>query len=232
MPSDPRPLCHIPVGEQISHGQAGPEVNRDLESLFGLARSFSSCVSKIADYLNSNTSGGFGLGNSGSGGGTGGGGSTMPPPIIFRGGELPVTRVSSGSSFTVMDGFSGILMIDATADITVTLRPPLPGIPLVLVHSGGAFTITVNDDTAAAIGTLAQFEIAIPGVKESSVAVPLWHTGLVVFTVGGGLRLKDDVTVVGSGNGMVLQSPNGNYHRISVDNAGALSTSDLGAAPP
>jgi hypothetical protein len=47
-----------------------------------------------------------------------------------------------------------------------------------------------------------------------------------------GADSTDDLIVDASAKGVVLKSPNGHYWRVSVSNAGALSTADLGTAKP
>jgi hypothetical protein len=47
-----------------------------------------------------------------------------------------------------------------------------------------------------------------------------------------GAITTDDLIVDNTAKGLVLKSPNGHYWRISVSNAGALSTTDLGTTAP
>lgn len=46
------------------------------------------------------------------------------------------------------------------------------------------------------------------------------------------LRRSGDVLVNDSSRGLILRSPNGNYWRATIDNAGAVTWTNLGATPP
>jgi hypothetical protein len=58
----------------------------------------------------------------------------------------------------------------------------------------------------------------------------------VAVTVGGGgsgdVDTLNDVIVDNSAKGLVLKSPDAHYWRLTVDNAGALTTTDLGTVKP
>jgi len=56
--------------------------------------------------------------------------------------------------------------------------------------------------------------------------------GTWVAVYGGRVDTLDDVIVDDSANGLVLKSPDAHYWRITVDNAGALTTTDLGTVKP
>jgi hypothetical protein len=45
-------------------------------------------------------------------------------------------------------------------------------------------------------------------------------------------KTTNDVVVDSSTNGFVLQSPDGTYWRITVDNSGNITANDIGSVPP
>ena len=49
---------------------------------------------------------------------------------------------------------------------------------------------------------------------------------------GSGVDTTDDVIIDDSDSGLVLKSPDGDYWRIQVTNAGALTVTNLGATKP
>ena len=49
---------------------------------------------------------------------------------------------------------------------------------------------------------------------------------------GSGVDTTDDVIIDDSDSGLVLKSPDGDYWRIQVTNAGALTITNLGATKP
>lgn len=63
-----------------------------------------------------------------------------------------------------------------------------------------------------------------------SAALTRLHTETAQL-VNGILDGKNDA-VYEAGVGVVLQSPDGHFWRLSVDNAGAVSTTDLGTDKP
>lgn len=56
--------------------------------------------------------------------------------------------------------------------------------------------------------------------------------GTWVAIYGGRVDTVDDVIIDDSTNGLVLKSPDDHYWRVTVDNAGALTTTDLGTVKP
>ena len=49
---------------------------------------------------------------------------------------------------------------------------------------------------------------------------------------GSGVDTTDDVIIDDSDSGLVLRSPDGDYWRVQIDNAGALVTTNLGTTKP
>jgi hypothetical protein len=49
---------------------------------------------------------------------------------------------------------------------------------------------------------------------------------------GSGVDTTDDVIIDDSDSGLVLRSPDGDYWRIQITNAGALTTTNLGTTKP
>jgi hypothetical protein len=47
-----------------------------------------------------------------------------------------------------------------------------------------------------------------------------------------GVTTTDDVIVASPTKGVVLQSPNGHYWRLSISNTGTISSTDLGTTSP
>lgn len=70
--------CRIPQVVKQSTGQAGPEVNRDLEILFAAVNDLIRCVAKVATYLESKSGGTFGSNAASGETGAGGTGGTRP----------------------------------------------------------------------------------------------------------------------------------------------------------
>src|SRR4051812_45062946 len=135
MPSSPTPICNRPEIKIQSTGQAGPEVNRDLEVLFSNVNGILRCVAKLASFADSLSAGGFGPGN-----GTAGSIDPNSGGNLGRQGQAPgfnpPLRIASGSDFTINEAFFGTVMVDPTADIAITLCTPVSGWPITIVHVG------------------------------------------------------------------------------------------------
>lgn len=73
---------------------------------------------------------------------------------------------------------------------------------------------------------------------QGGTAGQYYHLDLADFNAVGGTRITkgtdttDDLIVDDTAKGLVLKSPDGHYWRLSVDNAGALTTTDLGTSKP
>ena len=59
-----------------------------------------------------------------------------------------------------------------------------------------------------------------------------WNTFFSIDRMVRGVDTKDDLIVNNDATGVVLKSPDGHYWRVTVDNTGALTTTDLGTTKP
>ena len=59
-----------------------------------------------------------------------------------------------------------------------------------------------------------------------------WNNAFAGNRMVKGVDATDDVIVDTNSKGLVLRSPDGNYWRVAVSNAGALSATSLGATKP
>lgn len=159
MPGGTRPVCKINPVEQQSTGQAGPEVNRDLEVLFLTVNQLVRCVGKVADFLDSVNNGSSGGGSFGGGGGNNGGGGggfgsgdntlSMKDGAQFKTpGHFYYDRISTGADITLTPGCFGVYYITPTAAIAVTLPTTLWWGQWIIVVNGATAvgkTIDVKD---------------------------------------------------------------------------------------
>lgn len=236
MPGEARPVCQIPAVKMQSTGQAGPEVNRDIEVLFQTANDLIRCVGKLAVFANQVTSGGFATGEGFGGGGSGGsgpggtgpqgpGGATPGRPWMF---------VSSGSNLTLPEGFSGDVYVQPTADINVTLSTAGPGIaPRIynVAADGSGFDVALKNPATTTIATLQpQQWTDAPSVPDASL---LWGypAALAVWSMGGSLALIGNLAMLTAANG-ILTATSGNVFEMTLTAAGALVTTDTGLSVP
>lgn len=56
--------------------------------------------------------------------------------------------------------------------------------------------------------------------------------GQISFVSGRAIKYNNDVAVDDSGKGLLLKSPNGHYWRLTIDNAGAVTWTDIGTVLP
>lgn len=220
------PLCKQPPITQISTSLKWEDINRDLENLFRALNRVMRCQSKMADAIDSSTGGSFGSGDGSTSGGSGFGIGTGSQNPDFSGNG--VYRVSSGANVILPEGFSGYAMIDATANIDVTLPSPQSGKPITVMHTGTANTITLKTNAGTTIESLAIGYVAWCDPVEVAAGDAAWVTGTVVFNQGGVQITTSDFYFDSTGAGIVLKSPNGHYWRYTIDNTGATVTSDLG----
>jgi len=219
--------CKRPKVRQISTGQAGPQVNRDLETLFGAVNSLIECVSRVSDFLDSSHSGGF-AGGSGSGG-SGGGGGVVQPTLSLPGKQLVVE--SSSTDVTVPDGFDGHLFLTPAASIAVQMGRASYGGVVRIWHAGTSNTITLKDENAATIGTLKANERAVLVASVTAAGTITWGSVLVY---GGDGKLKSSADVVfrsSSAGPVLLDTTDGKYYRVKSTN-GVLGVTDLGTSEP
>lgn len=226
-----RPICEVPVPQKISTGQAGPEVNRDLETIFATLKDMIRCQKRIKLVLDAISQGAFTSGGTftiGGGSGSGGTGGTI---IIPQGsGSRPFVVYSDSNDFTLPTGFVGIVYIDATADIEVTLSDT-PGAAdeiTIINTSSTANSITLKDGVAT-IATLPA------GAKADIVALSTaagdwqWPTGVQVASSGGSLTLVGSLYLSDSGNGILFATA-GNVFEMTLSGAGVVATADQGSA--
>lgn len=99
-----------------------------------------------------------------------------------------------------------------------------------VLHLKAASTLTRNRDVTIpdVEGTIVVSTATWPNVNitgDLGVTGDITNDGNIEMAAG-------DLIAHDNTKGMVLQSPNGHYWRISVSNAGALSTADLGTSFP
>lgn len=232
MPGDPRQPCRIQPISQVSTGQAGAQIETDLNTLFATINTLARCVGKIADFLDAQGGGTF-AGGSGGGSSGSGSGSTGTGTGAGQSHAMFVQRVSTGSNYSVPYGFTGLLLIDATADINVTMPPPEAGFPVVVMNVGAAHTITLKDDLGSTINPPiihGGWTTLMP--IEDSANAPTWPAATVVFYPNGTIHTAGNVVITNNAMGLVLKSANGHYWLEAVDNAGSPSTGDQGTPTP
>ena len=227
-----RPACRIEPPVQISTGQAGKEINRDLENLFKTMRDVARCVGKIAGFLNQGNDGGFddgggggdsgsgGSGGSGSGGGTGGGGIGTDPVV-----EPAAQFYSTGSNITVPAMTSGIYKVVPSANIDVTLPAPTGCGTILIIHGGSANTATVKDDLGNTLCVLAAGQLTYIAPRQGATS-SLWPTKSVKVTATGQV-ITPSVYVNATSPGLILADGSGSYWRLDVSGAGVLSTTSV-----
>ena len=59
-----------------------------------------------------------------------------------------------------------------------------------------------------------------------------WNNAFAGNRMINGVDTTDDVIVDDNSKGLVLRSPDGDYWRISIDNAGTISGTNLGTTKP
>jgi hypothetical protein len=243
MPSEPRSICQHQEVKQQSTGQAGPEVNRDLEVIFRRLNQMGRCQAGLAEWVNSSSGGSFGAGNGGAGGSTGGGtggtgggvGGVGGTGGLRPGGSDFIRLPSWTSSFTVPLGFNGLIVVDPGASLTISLNTPLPDTCVQILHAGPAspeYILTINDDAAAAIGSLRPGMLGIATCFENTGIDPSWPSNLLIVAQNGQIILTQDVVIDDNTYGVIIRSPNGNYQRLTIRNTGQLEVFDLGAIAP
>lgn len=211
--------CKQAAIEQISTGQAGAEVNRDLESLFRAVNRLIRCVSKISDYIDGQTGNGFDAGN---GTGTGGGSVNDPPGSGATAGPEFMNE-SGGSDITLGDFMDGVVYYNPSGNINVTLGAAAYGTTLWVVHSGTANTITVKNAAGTTLATLSagQRSWHIPMPNTSGVIV---YGVTQVFGDDGRILMFADVQFDVSSHGPVVKDQtDGNKYRIRT-NMGLVNT--------
>lgn len=189
MPGNTRPACKLPEIVQISTGQAGAEVNRDLETLFKTCNSLIRCVGKLSDALDeayssgsttspTPTNGSVDGSGAGSGGGGGGGGGSISFPHF----------TSLSASATLPNGFDGIVFVAPGSNATITLPTPGRGGSVVVHHTGTSNTVTVNDDLSNTLAVLTAGEFITARQLEDGSQLAAWVTGAIVESKTGTTR--------------------------------------------
>lgn len=228
MPGDPRKPCLMPPIVQQSTGQAGPEVNRDLEVLFQAVNQLARCTGKISSYLD---------GGAGGGGFEGGGGSTNPPtppsPPVPHPPETPeFLLIDAGDDFTLPEEATGDIYINPSDDITVTLGTPRYGNRQRLFHVGTSKTITVNAPGAVLIDELETGQMLEPMVFPASDAEPEYASGALVMGKTGAVYTSHVLVFRDADAGLVQKDQtNGEFQRLEI-NAGTAAYDSEGATEP
>lgn len=228
MPGNPRKPCLMPPVVQQSTGQAGPEVNRDLEVLFEAVNQLARCTRKVSEYLDGGSSGG-GFG--------GGGGSTSPPnppsPPTPHPPETPdFLIINADASFTLPEEVSGDVFINPSTDVTVTLGTPMYGSRLRLFHIGTANTIAVETPASTLIDDLQPGQMMEPAVFPSDTNEPEWVTGVIVLGKTGTVYTSHSIVMRDPDAGFVQKDQtDGEFYRLEL-NSGSGTYDSEGATEP
>jgi len=232
MPGEAVPVCRRPPVTQISTGQAGAEVNRDLEVLFAEVNAIKRCIARVADFADGATGGAFagGSGSSGTGVNMGNSGTGGESAL-----QMPVYRITTGSNFTVPDGFTGVVMVVPSANIDVTLCNPIAEHPITIVHAGSkasGFVVTVKDNSGTTIDTMLPTGQMHLLVGEDDTNAPAWPTAALVSYLSGVWVITGNFYMNTNTGGLYLKSPDGTYWQLTADNTGAVVTTSAGASIP
>lgn len=178
-----KPCKQPPIHQISTEGDCSRPVNRDLETLFATLNQVLVCVSKMSDALDAQTGGNFagGAGSPGAGGGGPDGGTLGGGPLGQGQGFM---MLDSGGDLTLPDQFSGTVIINASADLIVTLPVPAHDSVIVLVHGAASKTITVKDDLGNTICTLKTGRLTVIRAYTSG-ATPSWPTAVITFDATG-----------------------------------------------
>lgn len=223
--------CIQGLKTQISSGQAGAEINRDLETLFAGLNQVILCVKAISDVLEKATGGAFQGGTPGTGatlpGGPGPGGTEVV--IVERGSEGSFLVTSSGSNITLPDG-NIQAYIEPTASIDVTLGNPGLGDVGLVQHTGASNTITFKDNLGNTIATINTQQLAIVRTYLDTSGAPTWQTGALVFGKTGIVYTDDDVVFRNNAVGPVVKDVgDGEFVRL-LTNAGVMANVDTASS--
>jgi len=188
------PICKIPEIHMISAKQAGEEVNRDLEVLFETVNRILRCQQSMVKFLNNLTGGTFGdgdhpengkkLGGGGFGGNEGGGTLSIRGKSSSK--PFHVTEFEQGSDWEIPGGFSGLILLNATAPHNVTL----PSFPFrgqwILIFNSGSANATVKAG-AASVCVVKPNEFAFIPTKVSPSGAISYPDSVPVVGFDGGL---------------------------------------------
>lgn len=213
MPGDPRPICQRPPVKQQSTGQAGPEVNRDLEVLFAAVNAALRCNAALSELVQQLLV------------------TPAAQPDGLESGLPPLLRVPLSANYTVPGGFTGIILANSTGAYSITLPPPRAGCPIELFEVGGTDPIVVKDDAGTTIGTMVASSYTRVVPAEGSTGTQAWPTGLVAQGFGGTLY-PADVVVSAAADGFIWLDSAGHWWRATIATTGALTTADLGTSMP
>jgi hypothetical protein len=201
--------CGAKKVTQISTGQAGPHVNRDLEILFDTVNKLIDCVTDVEN-------------------------SVSPGVDLASGGDTARTSegfphiLDSAVDLTLGDGLTGTVYINPSAAINVTLGEPGMG-PLTVVHYSGAdFDITLKNPNADTIGTIKRYQYSSVPPMVASTGEWAWPTGIVVVGSQGSLYIGGNVIVRDDAIGVKLKDTAGHWWTFTVLTTGALTSADSG----
>lgn len=215
--------CKQSAISQISTGQAGNEVNRDLETLFTAVNRLIRCVSRLADFADSQSQGAFSTGGIPSPGNEQGSSSQQFPG---RGPASHILMLDSGANLTLPDGYRGVVFVNPTADISVTLGFAQAEDWVRVVNtaaSGSGFDIELKDGATVLATIYPQCSATASSFSDSSGAWE-WPDVVPVSNKDGTVYQNASMVLLDDAKGLVLQSPNGSYWEVTVDNTGAIST--------
>lgn len=238
-------ICQQQPIRQISTSADAPDaIIRDLQNIIEKLNNVIACQSSMASTVSTLTNGSFSAGDGGNGsGGTGstgasgagasGAGGVSQPAGGVGGGPGSVFRFQSGVNFQLPDGFTGIAMIDATADITVKMPIPIAGNSIQVVNVNATHVITLNDDLGTTINPpLYATGFTTVRQSEDSANLPSWFTGVMVQYPDGTVHVPANVVFVGAGTGPTVQSPDATYHLLTISDTNTTGGSTFGSMPP
>lgn len=146
---------------------------------------------------------------------------SLPRPVIY----------SVAANLTLNQSEMGVWhMIEATDPFDLTLPAPFEGM-WVGVWNWGDSLITVKDDGAATIGTIAPAQgshILCP----YAAGVADWPAAIMVMSSSGNLYLQGDLVIRNSAKGIVHTDTTDGHFIRTVATADALVSTDLGATEP
>lgn len=209
---------------QYSKGEAGPAVNRDIEILFGAVNTVARAVANVTAYVEQ-MAGGASVNPGGVrrlGAGMAAGARDVRRGILFQ--PEPTADVK------IPHFFSGIVWLAPTTDITLELGAPSYESNVVIVHAGDDVEVTIENTDASVYAILHQSQFIVPEVGPDDSGGVAWGSKGIVYGLDGQMFSHADHVFREQGTGPVIRSPDGTFFRIKVNDAGILTSDDLGGS--
>lgn len=217
-------LCQIVPIRQITTSADAPDaVVRDLQQLFSAVNSLIACGASVSTALNSLTGGSFASGDGSASQ------SSTPQAQQLQG----PARYSSAVDIVLADGFNGVALIDATADINVQLPVPAVGNVVQIVNVNATYTITVKDNAGSTVNPpVLPGGRMTPWQQEDSASLPTWAASSLVHYPDGTVHIYGSMVYIEAGTGPYVQSPNAHFQLITSDNSSVVGATDAGTPIP